>query len=108
MYLPLPRLSDYDVSGLNGFLPTEPPCDHLSDPYYAPWETVIANLQPLILTKRIRNVVDKLPILYTDYLRGEAEWRRAYSILGFITHGYVWGGDSPADVSDSAWSICGF
>lgn len=42
-------------------------------------------------------MVDRLPILHTDFLRDESEWRRAYSILGFITHGYVWGGDSPAD-----------
>jgi indoleamine 2,3-dioxygenase len=102
MYPSLPRLSDYDVSPLNGFLPTEPPCQHLSDPYYSPWENVISNLQPLILTKRIRSIVDKLPVLDTDYLRNLAEWRRAYSILGFITHGYVWGGDTPADVSHTS------
>jgi indoleamine 2,3-dioxygenase len=93
----IPRLSDYDVSALHGFLPTDPPCDHLPDPYYAHWESVARNLQSLILTKRLRGVVDKLPVLYTDYLRTEAEWRRAYSILGFMAHAYIWGGDMPLD-----------
>jgi indoleamine 2,3-dioxygenase len=98
MYQPLPRLSDFDVSPLNGFLPTEPPCEYLPDPYYAPWERIMVNLQALVLTKRLRKDVDNLPILSTSFLRTEAEWRRAYQVLGFIVHGYVWGGDSPSDV----------
>lgn len=44
-------------------------------------------------------MVDALPILSTDLLLTEPEWRRAYSILGFIAHAYVWGGDTPSDVS---------
>ena len=43
MLPPLPRLSDYDVSPLNGFLPTDLPLDVLPDPYYQPWETVVRN-----------------------------------------------------------------
>jgi indoleamine 2,3-dioxygenase len=99
MYQPLPRLSDFDVSPLNGFLPTEPPCARLPDPYYDPWERIIGNLQALVSTKRLRREVDSLPILSTSLLREEAEWRRAYSILGFITHAFIWGGDIPTDVS---------
>lgn len=57
------------------------------------------NFQSLILAKRLRRIVDALPVLETDLLLTEAEWRRAYSILGFIAHGYIWGGDRPADVS---------
>lgn len=97
----LPRLSDYDVSAIHGFLPTDPPCDRLADPYYQPWEDVIYSLHTLILTKRIRPTIDRLPILSIKYLRTLAEWRRAYSILGFIVHSYVWGGHTPVDVSDT-------
>jgi indoleamine 2,3-dioxygenase len=93
----LPRLSDYDVSALHGFLPTDPPCEHLPDAYYSRWEAIAQNLQSLILTKRLRSVVDKLPVLFTDRLATAAEWRRAYSILGFIAHAYIWGGDTPSD-----------
>jgi indoleamine 2,3-dioxygenase len=97
MLPPIPRLRDYDVSALNGFLPTDPPCEGLANGYYAPWESVVNNLQALILTKRLRKVVDNLPVLETHLLESEAEWRRAYSILGFMTHAYMWGGDMPEE-----------
>jgi indoleamine 2,3-dioxygenase len=98
MLPPLPRLSDYDVSPQNGFLPDEIPLDILPDAYYQPWETIVRNFQSLILAKRLRRIVDALPILNTDLLLTEAEWRRAYSILGFISHAYIWGGERPVDV----------
>jgi len=96
----LPRLSDYDISPRNGFLPEEVPLDILPDRYYQPWEAVVRNFQSLLLAKRLRRIVDAIPVLETDLLLTEAEWRRAYSILGFLVHGYIWGGDRPADVRD--------
>ena len=99
MMPPLPRLSDYDVSAQNGFLPDEIPLELLPDRYYDPWETIVRNFQSLILSKRLRQMIDRLPALTTDLLLTEAEWRRAYSILSFIAHAYVWGGDTPSDVS---------
>ncbi|KAK8215408.1 Indoleamine 2,3-dioxygenase [Zalaria obscura] len=93
----IPQLSDYDVSKDYGFLPQEPPLESLPQAYYRPWENVARNLQGLILTKRIRGVVDNLPILSTTYLETDAEWRRAYMVLAFISHAYVWGGDRPAE-----------
>lgn len=99
MLPPLPQLEDYDISPNNGFLPSEIPLEVLPDSYYQPWEAVVRNFQSLILTKRLRRIIDALPVLSTDLLLTEAEWRRAYSILGFIAHAYIWGGDKPADVS---------
>ncbi|KAF2838398.1 indoleamine 2,3-dioxygenase subfamily [Patellaria atrata CBS 101060] len=101
----LPRLSDYGVSPVFGFLPSELPLEILPDLYYSPWEAVIRNLQPLILSKRLRGVVDKLPILSTDLLQTESEWRRAYQILAFISHAYIWGGNIPADVLPPSISV---
>ncbi|EDU42910.1 indoleamine 23-dioxygenase family protein [Pyrenophora tritici-repentis] len=101
----LPQLSDYDVSAKNGFLPDEVPLDILPDRYYQPWETIVSNFQNLILAKRLRRMVDTLPVLDTDLLLTEAEWRRAYSILGFIAHAYIWGGDRPADIVPPSISI---
>jgi indoleamine 2,3-dioxygenase len=98
----LPILRDYDVSPSYGFLPDEIPLDLLPDSYYAPWEAVVRNLQALLLAKRLRGVVDVLPVLSTDYLVTVAEWRRAYVILGFLTHSYIWGGDTPVDVCISS------
>lgn len=105
MMPPLPRLSDYDISPQYGFLPTEIPLELLPDSYYAPWEAIIRNLQALILSRRLRRVIDTLPILSTEGLLTEAEWRRAYSILGFLSHAYIWGGDTPADIVPPSISV---
>jgi len=98
MIPPIPILDDYNVSLENGFLPSEPPLEHLPDPYYAKWEAIVTNLQPLLLSKRLRAVVDQLPVLSTLRLQGVAEYRRAYTVLVFIAHGYIWGGDIPSEV----------
>ncbi|KAH8174718.1 indoleamine 2,3-dioxygenase domain-containing protein [Sarocladium implicatum] len=82
----------------NAFLPQDRPSKHLKDPYYEPWELVAQHLPQLIQEDRIRSAVEALPTLSTDRLRSEADWRRAYVILGFLTHAYVWGGDQPADI----------
>lgn len=94
---PIPIPEEYGVSSTNGFLPTEIPIECLPDSYYEPWEYVVKNLQGLVLSKRLRDVVEKLPVLSTDRLFGEAQWHRAYSVLAFIAHAYIWGGDKPAE-----------
>ena len=101
--IPIPE--DYDVSSFTGFLPAEYPLEVLPDPYYAKWEVIIKNLQGLLLSRRLRNIVNGLPILSTDHLHTQAEWRRAYSILAFITHAYIWGGDKPREVVPPSLSI---
>nr|POE47817.1 indoleamine 2,3-dioxygenase [Quercus suber] len=93
----IPKPEDYDVSPENGFLAASPPLARLPDAYYEPWEYVMKNLQGLILSKRLREVVDKMPVLTTGQLEDEPQWRRAYSILGFIVHAYIWGGDKPME-----------
>ncbi len=93
----IPALADYGISPEHGFLPNELPLARLPDPYYNKWEAVAANLQALILSRRLRGVVDRLPVLSTVGLEHDAEWRRAYCILCFTAHGYIWGGDSPSD-----------
>lgn len=105
MLPPLPKLSDYGVSPTSGFLPEVLPLSRLPDPYYNKWEAVAANLQALILSKRLRPVVDRLPVLSTIGLEHDAEWRRAYSILCFMAHGYIWGGDSPSERLPASISV---
>ncbi|KAK4507239.1 hypothetical protein PRZ48_000974 [Zasmidium cellare] len=95
--IPIPKPEDYDVSVVNGFLPTEAPVERLPDSYYEPWEYIMKNLQGLILSKRLHEVVEKLPVLSTDRLVDEAQWRRAYSLLAFVSHAYIWGGDRPCE-----------
>lgn len=98
MLPPIPFLEDYGISAYNGFLPDEAPIEVLSDPYYREWESVVANLQALLLSKRLKKRVQTLPIVTASRLRTEAEWRRAYMLLSFMTHAYIWGGDKPEEV----------
>ncbi|KOS19857.1 Indoleamine 2 [Escovopsis weberi] len=97
MLPPIPALADYGISPSHGFLPDERPLTHLPDPYYNKWESVVGNLQALILTRRLRGVIDSMPVLSTAGLEHVAEWRRAYSLLSFMAHAYIWGGDHPSD-----------
>ncbi|KAA6407755.1 MAG: indoleamine 2 [Lasallia pustulata] len=97
MIPPIPLLDDYELSPHYGFLPMELPLEVLPDPYYNRWEAVTRNLQALLLSGRLRGVVDRLPVLLTSRLQHAAEWRRAYHILAFVAHAYIWGGDKPAE-----------
>lgn len=98
MLPPIPILSDYGIDPQRGFLAPELPLTSLPDPYYAKWETVLEKVQALILSRRIRTTVQRLPVLSTAYLHTEAEWQRAYVVLTFLLHAYVWGGDVPEEV----------
>lgn len=89
----------------NGFLPAESPSELLSDPYYEPWELVAQHLPQLIDEDRIRDEVSKLPVLDTHRLLSEAEWRRAYVVLAYIAHAYIWGGEKPEEVSMCPFAI---
>jgi indoleamine 2,3-dioxygenase len=90
-------LSKFAVSK-NAFLPETSPPKMLSDPYYESWELIAHNLQELIETRRVHDAIRELPVLSTDFLKSEAEWRRAYVILAFFTHAYVWGGEKAEEV----------
>lgn len=99
MLPPIPRPEDYGVSSERGFLPSETPLQCLPHQLYDRWERIMNNFQSLLLSKRLRTVIDKLPIIPAVHLETEAEWRRAYCILTFFTNGYIWGGEKPAEVS---------
>jgi indoleamine 2,3-dioxygenase len=99
MLPPIPRPEDYGVSPETGFLPSELPLQCLPHPVYDRWERIVNNFQSLILSKRLRTIIDRLPIIPAVHLETEAEWRRAYVVLAFMTHGYIWGGENPAEVS---------
>lgn len=82
----------------NAFLPEESMPRRLSDPYYEPWELLCDNLAQRINAGTIRDAIAKLPILSTDHLTSEAEWRRAYVMLAYLASANTWGGDKPLDV----------
>lgn len=94
----IPILKEYGMSPQHGFLPTELPLKVLPNPYYDEWEVIVVNLQALLLSKRLRSVIKTTSILSTSRLRGLAEWRRAYVLLSFMAHAYIWGEDKPEEV----------
>ncbi|KAK7418155.1 hypothetical protein QQX98_004130 [Neonectria punicea] len=93
---PSAELRKFSVSR-NAFLPEDSPLKVLPDAYYEPWELVVQHL-PSLVESGIRRAVDQLPILSTGRLQSEPEWRRAYVILAFMTHAYVWGGEKPEEI----------
>ncbi|KAH0848757.1 Indoleamine 2,3-dioxygenase [Fonsecaea pedrosoi] len=90
MLPPIPCVEDYGISPVRGFLPSELPLQCLSHPVYDRWERIINNFQSLLLSKRLRAVIDKLPVIPAVHLETDTEWRRAYSVLTFLAHGYIW------------------
>ena len=90
-------LEDYDISSINGFIPHDLPLQQL-DSYYAGWEEAVRRLPANFSQKTYRSKLDNLAILSTSKLHTKAEWQRAYVLLTFMTHGYIWGGEVPAEV----------
>ncbi|KAL2017774.1 hypothetical protein VTK56DRAFT_1692 [Thermocarpiscus australiensis] len=90
-------LQEYGVTS-NGFLPEAPPLERLRSYYYSPWESLVDSLPTLLRERTVRLHIERLPVLSTDHLVTEQEWRRACVILGFLAHAYVWGGDVAAGV----------
>ncbi|KAJ3064137.1 hypothetical protein HK102_008277, partial [Quaeritorhiza haematococci] len=94
----VPRLEDYGIHPQHGFLAVDPPPLKRLPSYYEPWESLLDNLQALLLADRLRESVRKLPILDTSKLRTQRQWERAYVVLSFLGHSYVWG--NTVDISD--------
>jgi indoleamine 2,3-dioxygenase len=92
---------DYAITG---FLPNAAPLTKLSNPYYSAWEELSDRLPTLIKTNEIRNKIDTMPICSTEHLKTEPEWRRAYVIMGYLSHSYIWGGDKPSEVCTASHS----
>ena len=94
-------MAEFGVSPRHGFLPDELPLHRLSDPYYSSWEDVIERLPSLLKRKALICHVDNLPVLSTSHLQTLREWQRAYQVLSFLTHGYIWNsaeGGGPSEV----------
>lgn len=56
-------------------------------------------LPHLLSSRTFRKQADQLPVLSTTGLATDAEQRRAYVVLCFLAHAYIWGGDTASDAS---------
>lgn len=93
------NFAEFGVSYWNGFLPDETPLAKLSDIYYWEWEAIVERLPLFLRNKYLRRSVDRIQVLSTSHLVSEPEWRRAYLVLAFMTHAYIWEAGGPSQVS---------
>jgi indoleamine 2,3-dioxygenase len=94
----LARLRDYQVSTAFGFLPASAPLESLPNAYYVPWESAAAALPQSIRDGTLRQRVATIPLLTTEFLFTEEEWRRSYVILGFLCNGFIFSEVPPSEV----------
>lgn len=87
-------LSRYTINPVTGFVPATPPLASLPEPF-APWERVVPELSALIRSRRIRSVLQNLPLLDTDVLTTSAQRERALLILSVFGNAHVWAGEEP-------------
>jgi indoleamine 2,3-dioxygenase len=90
----IPHLQDYGVSETRGFLSDEHPLTTFTDSYFTPWDNLISHLSTSISAGSVRKQIHNLPLLDISKLSTEPEYRRAYVVLGFLTHAYVWSAGS--------------
>lgn len=95
--LPVPVLEDYDISPITGFVPHDQPLPRLPQSYFQPWEETMDQLNHLIDSRQLRSKVDQWPILDVTQLSTLRERQRAYVLLSFVAHSYIWG--SGLDIS---------
>lgn len=86
----IPNPSDFGISPKYGFLSPHPPLASFTHPSYQPWDDLIAALPTLIQDGTLTTKTCQLPLLSTQNLQTELDYHRAYVVLGFLIHGYVW------------------
>nr|DAD54577.1 TPA_asm: tryptophan 2,3-dioxygenase [Fusarium equiseti] len=83
------NIEHYHVSLTTGFLPPSAPLTHLPQKYYEPWETLASSLPTRIRDGSLRHQASLIPLLETDFLVTDAEWQRAYVVLGFLSNAFI-------------------
>jgi indoleamine 2,3-dioxygenase len=88
-------LEQYGVSAERGFLPEPDPAIDLPAAC-APWQALASELPKLLVARRARAAIGRLPLLGLDALRSPSEERAAMRTLSFLAHAYVWQDEQPA------------
>jgi indoleamine 2,3-dioxygenase len=104
--LHIPKIEDYGISAELGFLSSQCPAASFGDcgghgSSYARWDELMARLPRLISSRTHRSEIRALPTLDAGELASsEAALHRAYVVLGFLIHAYVWGGrgEEPVEI----------
>jgi indoleamine 2,3-dioxygenase len=92
------NLQKYQISERLGFLPAQPPLTRLPHSCYQIWEDTLDGFTSPSNYESIRQQMDKMPVLSTEALATEPEWRRAYVVLSMMSQLYIWAGYQPSKV----------
>lgn len=107
----VPDPSSFDISPDLGFISASAPLKTFQDEYYKPWDDAISDLPSLIETGQLYSTIARLPLLQTTNLKTDPDYRRAYVVLGFLVHAYVWSTTPPtakiaAQLSEPFLEVC--
>lgn len=116
MSINIPQLDKFGLSRQLGFLGERKPVCASPNHYYAPWDDILTDLPELISSKKLKQKVDRLPVLDPSKLSSDHELQHAYVALAFIIHAYIWGGNTcssgqpleiiPPQLSDPFLEVC--
>jgi indoleamine 2,3-dioxygenase len=90
------HLDEFELDAQRGLLPLPDPLERLPLDF-EPWEDIAQDLPKLLVSRQIRPVLERLPVLLPTTLREDRQHRRAMLLLSFLGHAYVWGGPEPAN-----------
>ena len=84
------ELNKYKIAASRGFLPSPDPVVSLPK-VFDPWEHTAVRLSELLRKDSLRHEVSRLQQKFpVSELKSEGEWWRAFCLLAFVSHGYVW------------------
>ena len=84
------ELNKYKIAASRGFLPSRDPVVSLPKAF-DPWEHIAVSLPELLREERLRQEVSQLSQEFpVSELKSEGEWWRAFCLLAFVSHSYVW------------------
>lgn len=111
----IPNLDKYGLSRTLGFLSDESPLTSFANDYFSKWDDLASKLPELTRTRSIAGRIHELPLLSASRLVTEVEFRRAYVVLSFLIHSYIWAGSQdgtpldviPPQLAEPYLAVCG-
>ncbi|MFM6517974.1 MAG: hypothetical protein ACKPHO_03815 [Dolichospermum sp.] len=91
------NLSAYEIDPVRGFLPSEDPLTQLP-PAFIAWEEISAQVPALLTAGKIRQVLDKMPILDPVALENKRQLYRAFLLLSVMANAYIMGETEQASI----------
>lgn len=91
------NLPAYEIDPVRGFLPSEDPLTQLP-PAFIVWEEISAQVPALLTAGKIRQVLDKMPILDPVALENKRQLYRAFLLLSVMANAYIMGETEQAPI----------